>query len=98
MICPTKSTLGCSPFLTQQTVDTGGEQVAVYGVEPQVVLVVWVLLPHLMQNDDKLHRVLQSDGQTVIFRNLQVHAVGQGRSSYIYMLCIARILFNCLPA
>lgn len=67
---------------------------AVQGIKAQVVSVVWMHLPHFVQDDSKLHCVLQGHCKTVIFVNLKVHAEKKDkvwlRELYtpIVMLCI----------
>ena len=61
---------------TQQAVDRWGEKMAVQGVEAQVVLVVWVVLPDPVQQDHKPHRVFQTDRQRAVFGQQKIHAGG----------------------
>lgn len=53
--------------------DRGGQQVAVQGVEAQVVSVIRVLRPNFVQHNDKLDRILQSHRQAAALGHQNVN-------------------------
>lgn len=59
--------------------DRGGQQVAVQGVEAQVVSVIRVLRPNLVQHNDKLDRILQSHRQAAALGHHNVNTGGGTR-------------------
>lgn len=63
----------------------GGQQVAVQGVEAQVIPVIRVLLPHFVEQNDKLHRVFQRHRQATILSQLNIHAGDEnGLSDHVF--------------
>lgn len=57
--------------------DRGGQQVAVQGVEAQIVSVIRVLLPNFVKQDDKLDRILQRHRQAAALGHQNVNT-GRG--------------------